>query len=80
MSKEKQIQIPETLFLMLCQKHIFENDSYDDAIEKALTDKITRMIEHNDYSIYKTAKTEEEREKARQRYLESKGIPKDFRW
>ena len=30
--------------------------------------------------IYETAPTEEEREKARQEYLDRRGIPEDFRW
>ena len=30
--------------------------------------------------IYKTASTEEEREKSRQEYLDRRGIPDSFRW
>ena len=32
------------------------------------------------YTRYKTAATSEEREKARQEYLEKVGIPENFRW
>lgn len=42
--------------------------------------KIQRMVEHDLYTTYKTAATEEEKEKARQRYLDEKGIPASFRW
>ena len=42
--------------------------------------KIDKMIEHDLYTTWKTCKNDEEREKARQEYLDRKGIPKDFRW
>ena len=32
------------------------------------------------YTKYKTAGTDAEREEARQKYLDSRGIPEDFRW
>jgi len=38
------------------------------------------MICHEHFMQYKTAATEAEREQARQRYLESIGMPADFRW
>lgn len=38
------------------------------------------MFQHECFTRYKTAATEAEREQARQRYLESIGMPADFRW
>ena len=38
------------------------------------------MVDRELYSKYKTAPTEEEREKSRQEYLERKGILENFRW
>jgi hypothetical protein len=38
------------------------------------------MLCHEHFTQYKTAATEAEREQARQRYLESIGMPADFRW
>lgn len=32
------------------------------------------------YFKYKTALTEEEKEKARQEYLNKRGVPESFRW
>lgn len=32
------------------------------------------------YSQYKTAPTEEEKEKARKEYLDKRGVPDSFRW
>ena len=40
----------------------------------------TAMVERELYTRSKTAPTEEEREKARQEYLDRRGIPEDFRW
>ena len=38
------------------------------------------MFQHECFTRYKTAAPEAEREQARQRYLESIGMPADFRW
>lgn len=38
------------------------------------------MVERELYTKSKTAPTEEEREKARQEYLDTRGIQADFRW
>ncbi len=38
------------------------------------------MICHERFTQYKTAATKAECEQARQRYLESIGMPADFRW
>ena len=35
---------------------------------------------HELYEKYKTAPSEEEREKARQEYLDRRGVHPDFRW
>jgi hypothetical protein len=38
------------------------------------------LVRHELYEKYKTAPTEEEREKARQEYLDRRGVPDSFRW
>lgn len=38
------------------------------------------MVERELYTKSKNAPTEEEREKARQEYLDRRGIQADFRW
>lgn len=81
--KEKQIQIPETLWndivvFMLAESQR-DKDRYN-RIERGILDKIERMIEHELYTKFKTAPSDQEREKARQEYLDKKGIPKSFRW
>jgi len=38
------------------------------------------MVRRDLYTKYRTAPTEEEREKARQEYLDKVGMHRDFRW
>lgn len=65
----KQIQIDEALFLKLCQ--FFAGDtSLEDELRSALSDKLDKIIARQLYSTYKTAPSPEEREVARQRYLD----------
>ena len=49
-------------------------------IEKALMEKLDSMVKRQLYTTFKTAPTVEEREKARQEYLDKSGMHKDFRW
>ena len=53
---------------------------YDLKITKELQQKFDSIINRNLYTKYKTAPTEEEKEKARQEYLDRKGIHSSFRW
>ena len=78
----KNIQIPCELFADLIRFHIFESADEDAQarIEKGLNAKLDALIMHQLYEKYKTAPTEEEREKARQEYLDRREIHKDFRW
>jgi len=49
-------------------------------VKKGLEQKMDTMVERELYTKSKTAPTEEEREKARQEYLDRRGIQADFRW
>lgn len=82
MTKDKQIQISEKLFLELLAYVCNDTPTYAEQqnILRQFQDKIKRMTEHDLYTIYKTCHDEKEREKARLEYLDSKGIPKSFRW
>ena len=75
-----QIQIPKDLLLALFQYHLAGNEEYLPEIEKALTEKLDSMVKRQLYTTFKTAPTEEEREKARQEYLDKCGMHEDFRW
>ena len=55
-------------------------EELDKRVFSGLTDKVQKIIDRELYTTYKTAPTEEERERARQKYLDSKGIPESFRW
>lgn len=76
----KQVQIKEQLFWELLKYHLLGNEELQPQIEKGLEDKVDSLVKHQLYTTYKTAPTEEEREKARQEYLDRQGITGGFRW
>lgn len=76
----KQVQISEDLFLSLIKYHILEYYNEEEKIVEELQQKLDSVINRNLYTKYKTAITEEEKEKARQEYLDRKGIHSNFRW
>ena len=87
MSKEKTVQIPESLFWTLCQYHLGEPMENDEAIEvlqeidQGLKTKLEAMQRRVLYSAYKDTKaTPEAREAARQAYLDMVAMLPDFRW
>ncbi len=76
----KQVQISEDLFLSLVKYHILEYYNDEEKIIKELKEKYDKIFNRSLYTKYKTAPTEEEKEKARQKYLNQRGIHPDFRW
>lgn len=78
----KNVQIPLETFLKLCRYFFLDepSETLETAIKRDLEAKLDSLVRHELYSTYKTAPTEEEREAARQKYLESVGIHSDFRW
>lgn len=82
MADQKNVQIPFELFLDLVSIHLL-NDSDPERLQRAkngLEKKLDQIVTRDLYSRSKTANTAEEREKARQEYLNKKGIHQDFRW
>ena len=77
----KEIKISEELFVKLVKLLIFnDNTQYDDC-KTGIQDKLDRMCRRDLYSTYSNKElSPEEREQARQAYLEAKGIPENFRW
>lgn len=78
----KQVQIDENLFINLYKiivLDIQDENLYNNS-KKQLDLKFNKIINRSLYSKYKTAETEEERNNARIEYLNSVGIPIDFRW
>ena len=76
----KNVQIPYDLFLALLQYHLMMDDDYEDEIRHGLEQKLEAIVRHELYDKYKTALTPEEREEARQRYLDERGVPQSYRW
>jgi hypothetical protein len=77
---EKNITIPEELFVDLVKYFLAGIRLDEDRIRLGLQEKLDAMVKRELYTKYKTAGTPEEREKARQEYLEKVGIPEEFRW
>ena len=76
----KNVQVPQQLFMKLLRYHLLDDDSCTEDVKKGLEQKRDTMVERELYTKSKTAPTEEEREKARQEYLDRRGIQADFRW
>lgn len=76
----KNVQIPYELFLDLVMYHLRDEDDYDEDIRQGLEEKLDAILSRMIYSEYKTAPTEEQREKARQEYLDRRGVPQSYRW
>lgn len=76
----KNIQIPEELFIALMKYHLLDMEVVQPEIKKGLMDKMDSISMRLLYSKYKTAPTEEVKQKARQEYLDKRGVPESFRW
>ena len=76
----KTVQIPYDLFLDLAMYHLRGEDDYEEEIRQGLEQKLDAMLNRQLYFRYKTAPTEEEREQARQEYLDRRGVPQSYRW
>ena len=78
------VQISEELFLNLIKYHLCGLNAWEDGlnqpIERELQAKAEALINRQLYSKFKTGATPEERERARQEYLDKKGSPESFRW
>lgn len=69
----KKVQIPQKLFLELVRYFCLEQkDNVDyDYITDELTKKLNNLVIHQNYTAYKTAKTEEERKTAQSKLIDS---------
>ena len=85
----KNVQISKELFINLIKYHFsddlecFSDDELYDMhrnIKKELQKKLDRITMRSYYTKYKTAETEQEREEARKKYLDEKGVPESFQW
>jgi len=84
----KRIQLPDSfvkdvylLILALCDYELKTDVSaIISRLETALNDKIMANEKRQAYAAYKTAASFEERETARQKYLDLAGMNPDWRW
>lgn len=77
---QKNIQISMELFMAIVRYHLFDMEEYDAEIRKGLESKLEAVYRRGLYSDYKTKTDPKERERARQRYMDERGMPEDFRW
>ncbi len=77
---QNNVKIPYSLFINLIRFHLLDFYEDEKKIKTGLEQKLKAMSDRQLYSEYKTAKTESEREEARQKYLDSRGVPEDYRW
>ena len=80
MDKMGNVQISQELFMQLLRFHLVEDESYEREIKQELEKKLDRMVMRDLYGKFKTAPTEEERERARKEYLDRRGVQESFRW
>ena len=76
----KSVQISYDLFVALVECHLAYDDDYAEEIHQGLEQKLDALVRHELYAKYKTVPTPEEREQARQEYLDKRGVFPDFRW
>lgn len=76
----KSTQIPTDLFFDICD-YFFKGADEDlaDEIRAQLETKLDKLMNHELFTEYKTAPTGAERERARLKYLDRRGVPSDFR-
>lgn len=76
----KTVQVPVSIFFQLYSHFQFDDHTFDDGIKEWLQLKHELIYRHLLFSKSKTAETEEEREQARQEYLDEIGVPDSFRY
>ena len=54
--------------------------TFHEILKPVIKEKLDKMMKRELYTTYKTAESDEEREQARQRYLDEVGVPSEFRW
>lgn len=76
----RKVQIDYELFRKLIFYHLGSDDQYEEDIRNGLEEKLDALVRHELYTKYKTAPSEEEQEKARQEYLDKRGVTASYRW
>ncbi|WP_448784144.1 complexin-2 [Blautia sp.] len=66
----KNVQVSEELFVVIMRYFMLEQEELLPQIKQGLEKKLDAMVMRELYTKYKTAPTEEEKEKARKEYSE----------
>ena len=74
------VQISQELFMQLLRFHLMEDESCEKEIKKELEKKLDKMVMRDLYGKFKTAPTEEDRERAKKENLDRRGLPESNRW
>lgn len=77
--KMKNVQIPQEMFLAIIRFFLLDQTELQSEIQAGLEHKVETMAMRELYTKYKTASSAEERQKARQEYLDRRGVPENFR-
>jgi hypothetical protein len=65
---------------MLLEYHLLDEHDFSEIIKEELEKKFNAMVDCDLYTQYKTAPTEEERNRVRNAYLDRKGYFSDWSW
>ena len=76
----KNVQISEEFFVAIMRYFMLEQVEMAPRIKQGLEKKLDAMVMRELYTKYKTAPTEEEKERARKEYLDRRGVLESFRW
>lgn len=77
----KEVKISEELFIKLVKLFLLDDNTQYADCKSGIQDKVDKQHRRYLYSQYKNQSlSAAEQEKARQVYLEEKGIPENFRW
>ena len=83
----KKVQIPQELLVKLIRYFFCDELELDVDLEELereikfdIRKKLDKISMRGYYTAYKTAPTEQEREEARKKYLDERGVPESFRW
>lgn len=82
----KNVQIPHELLLDIV-RYILTVDNGQEPMPElrnrvinGILSKLERIEQHENYSKYKAATTEKEKEEYKNKYFDSIGIPEEYRW
>lgn len=75
-----KLDMEQTDFMRLLVWAAEQTSPEGQLLYKIFSEKLDRMVDRELYTQYKRAATPGEREAARQKYLDKKGIPDSFRW